>query len=162
MHLVTSINLAVSSANEPELLKTGTTIEITFDGEFSYFFNCHTSSSTKRSINLALSHRGQSALKELGILDEVMTTAIPMPQRVIHHKDGTKSRQAYGCAGESLYSVGREALNVALLNYMSKQPNIEIHFEYGLKSLEPDGLVEFKCPTTATHIDVILSYAVEA
>ena len=41
-------------------------------------------SATKRSINLALSHRGQRALEKVGLLEEVMRSAIPMRCRAIH------------------------------------------------------------------------------
>src|SRR6478736_1727933 len=37
-----------------------------------------------RSINLALSTRGIHALEQLGIADEVLQHAIPMPGRMIH------------------------------------------------------------------------------
>src|SRR3954453_13937856 len=37
-----------------------------------------------RSINLALSTRGIPALRQLGIADEVLQDAIPMPGRMIH------------------------------------------------------------------------------
>ena len=41
-----------------------------------------------RSINLALSTRGIHALAQLGIADEVLRHAIPMPGRMIHDKSG--------------------------------------------------------------------------
>ena len=42
-----------------------------------------------RSINLALSTRGWTALKKVGIDDEVRKMAIPMPKRIMHAQDGT-------------------------------------------------------------------------
>ena len=53
-------------------------------------------SALKRSINLALSYRGQIALKELGILEEAMSDAIRMPCRVIHSVDGKVVQQHVG------------------------------------------------------------------
>ena len=38
----------------------------------------------KRSINLALSFRGQSALKKVGLLETVMKFTVPMRYRAIH------------------------------------------------------------------------------
>ena len=38
----------------------------------------------KRSINLALSYRGQMALKNVGLLKEVMKHTVPMRCRAIH------------------------------------------------------------------------------
>ena len=68
---------------------------------FSEAFGASTSA-TKRSINLALSHRGQMALAEVGLLDQVMETAVPMPRRVIHNVDGSVAMQAYSETGEAL------------------------------------------------------------
>ena len=42
----------------------------------------------KRSINMALSHRGQEALKIIGVEDEVLSEAVRMPKRVIHNANG--------------------------------------------------------------------------
>ncbi|MEO0640578.1 MAG: NAD(P)-binding protein, partial [Bacteroidota bacterium] len=41
-----------------------------------------------RSINLALSVRGMHALRETGMLDEVMEFAIPMYGRMLHDTEG--------------------------------------------------------------------------
>ena len=61
-----------------------------------------------RSINLALSKRGWTALKKVGIDDEVRKMAIPMPKRIMHAQDGTLSEQPYGQDGEAIYSVSEE------------------------------------------------------
>jgi kynurenine 3-monooxygenase len=78
-------------------------------------------SALKRSINLALSYRGQIALKELGILEEAMEDAIRMPCRVIHAVDGKVVRQQYGTPEEAIWSVGREKLNHLLLDRASRK-----------------------------------------
>ena len=44
--------------------------------------------SVGRSINLALSHRGISALKVAKVFDEIEPHMIPMKGRMIHHFDG--------------------------------------------------------------------------
>jgi hypothetical protein len=46
-------------------------------------------SSLKRSINLAISHRGFCALKEIDLYKEVMEEVIRMPCRVIHNIGNT-------------------------------------------------------------------------
>ena len=46
----------------------------------------------KRSINLALSHRGRCALRRLGLEKEVLKFGVPMKGRAIH--TGTDSPQA--------------------------------------------------------------------
>ena len=53
-----------------------------------------------RSINLALSVRGISALQEVGVDEAVMKTAIPMKGRMIHSLDGHLVSQPYGVFGE--------------------------------------------------------------
>jgi kynurenine 3-monooxygenase len=42
-----------------------------------------------RSINLALSKRGWTALKKVGIEDRVMEISIPMPKRIMHDLEGS-------------------------------------------------------------------------
>ena len=46
------------------------------------------SHSEKRSINMALSYRGQVALRLVGIEEKVLSESVPMPKRVIHKPDG--------------------------------------------------------------------------
>ncbi len=69
-----------------------------------------------RSINLALSDRGIVALKDVGIYDEVMKIAIPMPGRLIHHLDGSSNFQPYGKEGQAINSVSRGELNAKLMD----------------------------------------------
>ena len=94
-------------------------------------------SALKRSINLALSYRGQIALKELGILEEAMDDAIRMPCRVIHAVDGKVVRQQYGTPEEAIWSVGREKLNHLLLDRASrKESTVDVKFGYSLISAD--------------------------
>ncbi len=70
----------------------------------------------KRSINLALSVRGQEALAGVGLLDTVMSTSVvPMYGRVIHDKSGTLSFQPYGKKDQHINSVARATLTRPLL-----------------------------------------------
>ena len=46
-----------------------------------------------RSINLALSARGIDALQRVGLVDEVLKDAVPMPQRMMHGVDGRLTPQ---------------------------------------------------------------------
>ena len=83
----------------------------------------------KRSINLALSHRGQMALKSVGLLDKVMEFTIPMRSRAIHNagKDATTPEadtfQPYDeiDSSNAIYSVSREKLNNLLLDECEKR-----------------------------------------
>lgn len=80
-----------------------------------------------RSINLALSDRGIKALQEVGIAEEVMQIAIPMPGRMIHHADGNKVFQPYGKEGQAINSVSRSELNKKLID-IAEQNDVEIIF----------------------------------
>ena len=64
---------------------------------------------TKRSINLAISHRGLSALKAVGLDTTVLQGCIRMPCRAIH--DGGKvTAQPYGREGDAIFSASRSCL----------------------------------------------------
>ena len=85
-----------------------------------------------RSINLALSLRGQEALREVGLEDVVLDKAIPMYGRMIHQLDGTTYSLAYGVGKQCLYSVSRRALNELLLSEVEKYTNVELIFSHKL------------------------------
>lgn len=54
-----------------------------------------------RSINLAMSIRGRSALKEIGLEDEVIKNhGLPMEKRMIHRPDGSTYPIPYGRKGQ--------------------------------------------------------------
>jgi len=89
-----------------------------------------------RSINLALSHRGWTALKKVGIDDEVRKMAIPMYKRIMHAVDGTLTEQAYGQEGQAIYSVSRGGLNQLLLNLAGQHPNVSLFFDYKCKDVD--------------------------
>ncbi|XP_037897101.1 kynurenine 3-monooxygenase isoform X2 [Glossina fuscipes] len=101
-----------------------------------------------RSINLALSQRGRKALAEVGLEDEVLSTAIPMRGRMLHDVKGNTSIVLYDpCTKQCLYSVGRKHLNEVLLNAGEKFPNIHHHFEHKLSSVNfNEGSMRFKRP----------------
>ena len=93
-------------------------------------------SAVKRSVNLALSYRGQSALKELGLLDAAMAHAIAMPCRIIHSVDGGVTKQAYGKPDEAIWSVGRQTLNHLLLQASEQSTRVTLKFGYTLLSAD--------------------------
>jgi kynurenine 3-monooxygenase len=106
----------------------------------------------KRSINLALSHRGILALERLGLIDEVMSTAIPMSKRVIHGQDGSRKMQAYGRPGQNLYSVSRGGLNSLLQKHVqnSGKANVKMFFGYSLTHVDRNGTCSFVTPDGST------------
>ncbi|MCH7814322.1 MAG: FAD-dependent monooxygenase [Planctomycetes bacterium] len=93
---------------------------------------------TGRSINLALSTRGIHALTEVGVIDQVMREAIPMPGRMIHSLGGELSFQPYGRDGQAINSVSRAGLNIILLDAAQKYPNVALHFQQKCVDLDPD------------------------
>ena len=59
-----------------------------------------------RSINLAMSIRGRSALRKVGLEDEVVKNhGLPMEARMIHRPDGTTYSMPYGKKGQVSYSL---------------------------------------------------------
>ncbi len=82
-----------------------------------------------RSINLALSYRGLSALESVGLVDEVLRSAVPMRGRMIHGRTGELAFQPYGVSdSQSINSVSRNGLNAILLESAAKFPNVSLHF----------------------------------
>jgi kynurenine 3-monooxygenase len=82
-----------------------------------------------RSINLAISVRGIHALGEIGLAGEVLRQAIPMRGRMIHPLAGRLAFQPYGKDdSESIHSVSRAGLNIALLNAASRHPGVRLSF----------------------------------
>src|SRR5213595_2023537 len=84
-----------------------------------------------RSINLALSTRGIYALEQLGIADEVLKHAIPMPGRMIHEKSGPLHFAPYDVdLNKYINSIGRAALNTTVIEAAQRFPNVRVHFNH--------------------------------
>ena len=82
-----------------------------------------------RSINLAVSTRGWTALEMLGIADEVRKHVVPMQGRQMHHLDGDTPFQSYSSEGKSIYSVSRGRLNQLLVDIAEKN-GVHLHFNH--------------------------------
>lgn len=93
---------------------------------------------TGKSINLAISERGRSALRALGIEDQIIRQhAIPMRARMIHDRNGRKRAIPYGRKPEDcIYSVSRRFLNQSLLNLAQSHSNVNIYFHHKLLSID--------------------------
>lgn len=97
-----------------------------------------------KSINLALSTRGWTALKKVGADIEVEKIAIPMYKRVMHDTEGNLVDQAYGNPGQAIYSVARAELNVMLMQLAEKNGTsiecnekcVDIDFKTGTTTFE--------------------------
>jgi kynurenine 3-monooxygenase len=84
-----------------------------------------------RSINLAISARGIAALREVGLADDVLKAAIPMPGRMIHDLTGGLHFQAYSKnPTDRINSVSRSQLNLILLNAAAAEPNVRLVFDH--------------------------------
>jgi kynurenine 3-monooxygenase len=86
-----------------------------------------------RSINLALSTRGIHALEQLGIADEVLQHAIPMPGRMIHPA-GAGAKLHFSPYDRDprkhINSIGRAALNTTVIEAALRYPNVSVHFNH--------------------------------
>src|SRR5438045_1401511 len=84
-----------------------------------------------RSINLALSTRGIHALQQLGIAEEVLQHAIPMPGRMIHDKSGGLHFAPYDRDPKNyINSIGRAALNATVIEAVLRYPNVRVLFNH--------------------------------
>lgn len=81
-----------------------------------------------RSINMALSTRGITALEELGLAKKVIAISTPMYGRYIHTEEGANF-QPYGKADQCIYSISRGNFNKLLLAECEQNENISLHFE---------------------------------
>ncbi|MFN0058999.1 MAG: FAD-dependent oxidoreductase [Planctomycetota bacterium] len=89
-----------------------------------------------RSINLAISTRGLTALDSVGLKQRVLDMAVAMPGRMIHAVSGELSFQPYGVEGQAIHSVSRTELNRLLLSEAEALPNVALHF--GQKCVDAD------------------------
>ncbi len=86
--------------------------------------------SAGRSINLALSDRGIRALKEVGMDEYMLESAVPMYGRLIHSVDGERKLLPYsGREGEYINSVSRGGLNIALINEADNYAESKFYFD---------------------------------
>ncbi|HAT8152955.1 TPA: NAD(P)-binding protein, partial [Legionella pneumophila] len=80
-----------------------------------------------RSINLALSCRGITALKAMNLLSEVNKIMVPMRARAIHEANGEVHYQPFGRhIDEYINAISRSDLNALLLNKAELYPNIKL------------------------------------
>ncbi|MDP5168873.1 MAG: FAD-dependent monooxygenase [Bacteroidia bacterium] len=91
-----------------------------------------------RSINLAMSARAIKALTETGLIDEIMTLAIPMYGREMHSKTGQLTFQPYSHdPKECIYSVSRAELNMRLMNKAEALELVDFQFETICEEINP-------------------------
>lgn len=86
--------------------------------------------SAGKSINLALSVRGWTALDAVGVGDEIRKIAIPMTGRMMHDLEGNLTYQPYGKEGEAIYSVSRGKVNATMIDIAENHGKAMIHFNH--------------------------------
>ena len=97
-----------------------------------------------RSINLALSTRGIHALQQLGIAEEVLRHAIPMPGRMIHDKSGGLHFAPYDRDPKNyINSIGRAALNTTVIEAALRYPNVRVLFNHVCTDVDLDSATAY-------------------
>lgn len=101
-----------------------------------------TGSKRLRSINLALSTRGLTAMENFApeAVKKVMKNCVPMRGRAVHvlkNNSCSVSIQPYGRTGQALYSVSRATLNELLLDEAERSG---AHIEFGNRCTAVDTL----------------------
>lgn len=95
--------------------------------------------SAGRSINLAISVRGLHALAQVGLEEETLAHAIPMPGRMIHARDGSLAFQAYGKDdSQCIHSISRGLLNRMLLDAAEETGRVRLAFQRRVVGLDPE------------------------
>ena len=91
-----------------------------------------------RSINLAISVRGIQALREVGLAEEVLRSAIPMRGRMMHSLSGALTFQAYGKDdSESINSISRAGLNLTLIHAAQRYASVRLFFGQHCTGFDP-------------------------
>lgn len=98
------------------------------------------STNRRRSINLAISTRGLTALSKAGLSDKVAAIGVPMHGRCVHPASQSASLQfqRYGLPGQFLLSVSRERLNNLLLDACDAANGIQLSFAMRCVSVDLD------------------------
>ncbi|MEK6151694.1 NAD(P)/FAD-dependent oxidoreductase [Flavobacteriaceae bacterium 3-367] len=81
-----------------------------------------------RSINLAMSNRGWTSLREVGIEEEIKEIAIPLDKRAMHVNGKPMYFQKYGKEGEAIWSISRGVLNRKMID-LAEAAGVDFHFE---------------------------------
>jgi kynurenine 3-monooxygenase len=81
-----------------------------------------------RSINLAMSNRGWTALREVGIETEIKKIAIPLDKRAMHVIGQPEYYQKYGKEGEAIWSLSRGVLNRKMID-LAEEAGVIFRFE---------------------------------
>ncbi|MFT6370250.1 MAG: kynurenine 3-monooxygenase [Maribacter sp.] len=81
-----------------------------------------------RSINLAMSNRGWTALRAVGIEEEIKKIGIPLDKRAMHVVGQPEYYQKYGKEGEAIWSISRGVLNKKMID-LAEGAGVNFRFE---------------------------------
>ena len=111
--------------------------------------------SAGKSINLALSVRGWTALDAVGVGDEIRKIAIPMTGRIMHDLEGNLTYQPYGKEGQAIYSVSRGKVNATMMDIAENHGKATIHYNHDcLKTDLNKGIASIKNNLTGEEFEV--------
>jgi kynurenine 3-monooxygenase len=111
--------------------------------------------SAGKSINLALSVRGWTALDAVGVGDEIRKIAIPMSGRMMHDLEGNLTYQPYGKEGQAIFSVSRGKVNATMMDIAEKHGNATIHYNHDCRKVDlKNGIVWLTNTLTGKEIEV--------
>jgi len=111
--------------------------------------------SAGKSINLALSVRGWTALDAVGVGDEIRKIAIPMSGRIMHDLEGNLTYQPYGKEGQAIYSVSRGKVNATMMDIAENHGKATIHYNHDcLKTDLNKGIAHIKNNLTGEEFEV--------
>lgn len=94
--------------------------------------------SAGKSINLALSVRGWTALDKVGVGDEIRKIAIPMYGRMMHDLEGNLTYQQYGKEGQAIFSVSRGKINATMMDIAEKHGKATIHYRHACEGVNTE------------------------
>ncbi len=107
-----------------------------------------------RSINLAISTRGLTALEQIGLREEAMARSLPMRGRTVHSLNAETTFQPYSADGSrAINSISRSDLNQDLLTCAEKTAGVRLHFEHRLTTVDAEtGEMTFRTPRGARSV----------
>lgn len=120
-----------------------------------------------RSINLAVSSRGISALNYVDntVAQQIIDDMIPMKGRMVHNVAGHEESFLYGLNGETINSISREKLNISLLNELEVKScgSTRILFGHKLVDIRIDDVTpqaSCTCLVDNKKIDLVFDFIV--
>ncbi len=98
-----------------------------------------------RSINLAISVRGLTALERVDLRERTLEMAVPMRGRRMHGVDRSQAFQPYSAnPDENIYSISRGGLNQMLIEEADQESAVQLHFHRRCTAIDSEtGTVSF-------------------